>query len=215
MPAATPVIFTSYKNKTESIPVVVDNQVILTDSNGNFITSANPLPFVSVAENNNLEIISRQLDTNGDGSGTINANGNYAAPTRFYIQPAPGEIIYIARLIVTIEDTTGFQAEEYGNLGAALTNGITLQRSVNGVQTANYTPATIKTNADWGTYCYDVDLKSWGAGDEVILVRWTLQQSGVGVILNGDNLESLDIVLNDDLSGLITHFFVVQGHYIV
>lgn len=215
MPAATPVILTSYKNRTESIPVVVDNQVILTDSNGDFITSANPLPIVTTAGNNNLDIISRQMDTNGDGSGTINANGNYAVPTRFYIQPAAGRVIYVARIIVTIEDTSGFQAEEYGNLGAALTNGITLQRSINGVLDTNFTPVSVKTNAQWGSYCYDVDLKTWGTGNEFLLVRWTLERSGVGVVLDGNNLESLDIIVNDNLTGLITHHFVVQGHYLV
>lgn len=61
-------------------------------------------------------------------------------------------------------------------------------------------------------FCYDVELKSWGAGNEVLLVRYTFLKSGQFVRLVGDNNERLEVVLNDNLTGLIDHSFLIQGY---
>lgn len=159
-------------------------------------------------------IISRYLDLNGDGSGAKNANGDYSTVADiFYIQPPATQDYLLTRLIVSIEDTQGMQAEEYGNLGAALTNGITVRVQDDSGTLVDLTDsAPVKTNAKWGALCYDVDLKSWGAGDELILVRWTFSRSGRDVLLRGDRNERLEVVLNDNLTGLISHEFLVQGN---
>ena len=159
--------------------------------------------------------ISRFLDTNGDGTGTKNAVGNYASPTEFYIQPAAGTIYRIARMIVTIEDTTGFTATEYGNTGGALANGVTVQTKNDSGAITDWTdqqPVTV--NSEWGKMCYDVDLKSWGAGNEILVARWTFERSGQQIRLDGDdaNNERFVVSLNDDLTGLIQHYFLVQGY---
>lgn len=145
--------------------------------------------------------------------GSKNASGNYATPTKFSVQPGASEVWRLERLIVHIGDTAGMQAQEYGNLGAALTNGIIVQTARDGVQTKDYTDGLpVKTNADWGRLCYDVELKTWGAGNEYLQVRWTFGKSGTPVRLVGSQNDSLDIVLEDNLSGLIDHNFMVQGY---
>lgn len=142
-----------------------------------------------------------------------NARGNYATPTKFSIVPGAGQWFRIERLLVHIEDTNGMQAQEYGNLGSALTNGIIVQTARDGVQTLDYTDGLpVKTNADWGRVCYDVDLKTWGAGNEVMQVRWTFAKSGTPIRLAGSEGDSFDIILEDDFSGLINHNFMVQGY---
>ena len=156
------------------------------------------------------QMFSRFLDTVGDGSGTTNAVGNYSGGEEvFFIAPAITENFEVSRMIVSAEDTTGFQAQEYGNLGSALGTGIVVRVSdADGVKFI-LTEEPVTTNANWGTYCFDADVKSWGSGNELLLARWTFALSGTPVRLNpGDKLE---VVLNDDFSGLISHRFLTQG----
>ena len=71
------------------------------------------------------KMIFRACDTVGDGSGTTNAVGDYSsAADDFKITAQAGERLKIERMLVSYEDTSGMQAQEYGNLGSALTNGI-------------------------------------------------------------------------------------------
>jgi len=156
----------------------------------------------------------RFLDTVGDGSGTKNANGNYSlGEERFLIKPAADEVIRLERMIVTIEDTAGFTAAKYGDI-AALTTGVDIKFVRDGVDILSYTDnELITTNARWASFCYDADLKTWGAGNELLAVRWTFSKSGTPVRLVGSEVESFEIVLNDDLSGLVLHKFHVQGYY--
>lgn len=160
-----------------------------------------------------MKSLARYLDFNGDGTGGKNANGNYAsAADILYIQPPAGYTFHIARMIVEIEDTGVMRAEYYGSTNGALTNGIQVREQDDSGTINDLTDGVpIKTNAGWGSQCYDVDVKSWGAGNEVLLVRWTFAASGAPIVLDGANNERLEVVLNDDLSGLVEHRFMVQG----
>jgi len=119
----------------------------------------------------------------------------------------------VARMLVSVGDTTGMQAEEYGNLGAALTNGvsvITRTAASGGSTIIDLTDGLpITTNSAWGSLCFDVNLKSWGAGDELLVVRWTFALAGQPLYL--DTGQQIVVTLDDDLSGLQTHYFVIQG----
>lgn len=162
------------------------------------------------------QLVSRFLDTNGDGTGTKNAIGNYSgAVTKFKLTPAAGEIFRVARLIISIEDTNGMTAAEYGNLGSALTNGV-LVRVENGAGTVlDLTDGDpIITNAEFGSYCFDVTVKSWGQtpDDDLLVARWTFAKYEQMIRLVGDRGEFLSVVLNDDFSGLIAHKFMAQGY---
>jgi hypothetical protein len=156
--------------------------------------------------------ISQYMDTTGDGTGTYEANGDYsgAAEEFLYVAARPVEI---HRMVVTIEDTVGMQAEEYGNLGAALTNGVVVEiRDENdNVLVVLTGQDPVHTNAEWGSHCYDVDLKTWGSGDELLLVRWTFEKKGEPVQL--DTGQKLVVRLNDNFTGLLQHRFFAQGIY--
>ena len=161
--------------------------------------------------------IYRYLDTNGDGTGTKNATGNYAAAaTSFFIQPAPGEIFRIQRMIVSVHDEQKFKPEEYGNL-SALTNGIFVRVSNNGTTLDLTDGVPVKTNGGWGALCFDAELYSAAAGNgDYLRVRWTFAASGYPIRLVGDNNDRLEVVLNDDFNnngnGLIDQYFQVQGY---
>lgn len=156
--------------------------------------------------------LSRFLDLDGDGTGTKNAIGDYSTADTLYIQPAAGTVYRIERMLVSIEDGVGMRAERYGGLAAALTNGVTVRVADDSGTILDLTDGLpIKSNAGWGSYCYDVDIKAWGAGNELLLVRWTFAKAGVPLRLDGDNNERLEVILNDDMTGLVSHYFMVQG----
>lgn len=157
--------------------------------------------------------IYQYLDTNGDDTGEINAVGDYSStPEVFYIQAPLGKKYELHRLIIAIEDSAGFRAERYGNLTAALTNGIEIKTLNDDGETCDLTDhKPIKTNAQWGMLCYDVDLKTWGAGDELLVARLTFEKAGEPLIIDGDMSGRLEVQLNDDFTGLVEQHFMVQG----
>lgn len=151
----------------------------------------------------------RHLDTVGDGTGSIDGNGNYSVTPRKLKLTAASELD-LHRMMVEIRDTGAFSAEKYGAL-AELTNGVKVEAidADDNVLIDLLDGTPIKSNAEWGANCYDVDLKTWGAGDEFVLVRWTFAKAGAPLTLHAG--ESLQVTLQDDLSGLVEHHFLVQG----
>ena len=158
----------------------------------------------------------RLLDTNGDGSGTTNAIGDYDPTAEiFYIQPPAGTVYRIARMIVHAEDGPSMTAEEYGNLGSALTNGIAVRvQDDSGTIVSLTDDFLIKSNAHWAAMCFDADVKTWGVtpSNELLAVRWTFTKAGQYIRLDGDNNERLEVLLNDEFDGLVSHYFFVQGY---
>jgi len=156
----------------------------------------------------------RYLSTTGATGGTKNAVGDYSSSaTDFYFVATPGPA-WVERLILYIEDTKGMEPEEYGNLGAALTNGWSIKvKDADDVVLLDINDGIpVKTNAGIGRMCYDVDLKAWtNTTNEVVLARFTFSRAGSELKLNAG--EKLVITLNDSFVGLIDHYFQIQGHY--
>jgi len=156
----------------------------------------------------------RYLDTVGDGTGTKNAIGDYSSAAQIFKIAPPANVTYrLARMLVTIEDTTGMTADEYGNIGSALSTGVVIRLQDDSGTLVDITDGLpIKTNAQWATHCFDVDIKSWGQtpSDDLLVARWTFTKAGQFLRLTGD--QELQVVLNDDFTDLIAHYFVVQGY---
>lgn len=152
----------------------------------------------------------RYLDTNGDGTGTKNANGDYSGGEEiFYIAPPAGQTYELERMLIYVQDTGTFDAAKYGN-GATLTTGIVVRVANDAGTLLDLTDGEpVKTNTHWGRQCYDVEVKAWGTGDEVMVVRWTFAKSGRPIRLHAG--ERLEVVLNDALDVLVGHYFQVQG----
>ena len=188
--------------------------LVTNESAPGLVGDANPLP---VAQDNDGAVqqnLFRYLDTVGDGSGTKDAVGNYAgAVEEFKIVPAAGEVMRIHRLIVSAIDTTGMDADKYGN-GITLTNGIFVKtKNASGTILDLTDGEPILTNGAWAHLCYDADVKTWGSGNDHLVVRWTFSKSGAPIRLVGDDGEYLSVDLNDSFAGLLGHFFMVQGVY--
>jgi hypothetical protein len=167
-------------------------------------------------------ILYRFLDTVGDGSGTKLVNGDYSSTlTKFLIKPTAPEVFYLTRMIVSLTDNGNITPLTYGAL-ATLSNGISVKYKLDGVTTDFTNGVTIKSNGDWGRYCYDVTLNSLGPGnDGFVFVRWTFEKSLLKVKDGGSQTAALKleghkddefyIEVNDDLRGLISHYFMVEG----
>lgn len=180
------------------LTALVDYWVILVDANTiQLATSyANALAGTAVA-----------FTDDGTGTQTLHI------PFEFFIAPPAGVVYRIARMIISMGDTAGFQAEEYGNTGAELARGVTIKERNAATIFTNFTDGfPIKTNALWGNISYDVDVKTWGAGDEVLLCRYTFKEASQYLRLDGDNNEKLVVELNDVFTGLTHHHFLVQGN---
>jgi hypothetical protein len=158
----------------------------------------------------------RFADTVGDASGTKNANVNGSVtPQVFRIQPKPGENYRVSRLIVTIQDVGKPDSGKYGNsIDLSAGTGIVVRlrrRSTNTVITDLTCADPVKTNMDWGKFCYDVMENSWGSGDGYVAVRWSFFKTGQEVQLDGNLGDCIEVTIADDLTGLTGHYFMFQG----
>lgn len=157
--------------------------------------------------------IYRFLDTTGDGTGTKNANvDGSSTAVLFKYTPETKDRTNIHRMIVHIEDTAPFSADEYGNLGAALTNGILVQirkQADDAVVLDLCDSVPVKTNSQWSRMCYDSSTDSYGSGNDNVKVRWTFTKSGNPLYIQDD--EYFCVIVQDNLTGLVEHYFMVQG----
>lgn len=142
----------------------------------------------------------------------VDAIGDYSSEAAiFEVRPPDGETWNIARLIISVTDSGSFDSGAYGN-GITLTNGITLRVSNDDGIVYNMTPDPIITTVDWSEYCYDGRVDSFGTGNNAFFARWTFRNAGLFLQLDSRRNERLELVVNDDLTGLIQHRFLVQGH---
>jgi len=159
--------------------------------------------------------IFRYLDTVGDGSGIKNAMGDYSGAVEEFLYIAGGPAatgrVDLHRLVIFVRDSGLFTADSYGAL-AALTNGIEIEvrDSDDNILVDLTDGVPVKSNAQWCRVCYDSILQDYGAaGDSYVVTRWTFTRSGSPLALKaGDRLV---VKLNDDLTGLIDHTFMIQG----
>ena len=158
------------------------------------------------------KLISRCASTNGDGTGTFDATGDYsgASAINLKVTPPAGQVYDLHRVIVGIADTT-MTAAKYGGI-AAITNGVIVTvKNASGV-IYTLTAFAIKSNGDWKRHCHDLLPEDYGAAANVISIRWTFAKTGAPITVSGDAGEYLNFALSDNFTGLTSHTFVVQGH---
>ena len=126
--------------------------------------------------------IYQHLDTTGDGTGTINAIGDYSgAVTDFkFTYNVSNKTALIYRLLAYIRDGGTIRADSYGAIANGLTNGIQLAvLDENGDVKLDLTHThPIKVNGDWAMHCYDMAEHTFGAGDNFVTARWLKEPSG-------------------------------------
>lgn len=160
----------------------------------------------------------RVLDTNGDGSGTTNANGNYnSAIEIFYIQPAAGEIFRLEQMMMCLRGEKGKLRIDWYYEDHALSVGVQFRiQDDSGTITDLSNGLPIKRLGDYMRLCGEVNL--YTSSDQASTygyagTKWDLSAAGYPIKLDGSNNERLEVVLHDNFSTLDEHYFTVQGYY--
>jgi len=161
-----------------------------------------------------LSRIDQYLSTNGDGTGEMEATGDYSSTQEiFYIQPASTDIYYIRRMLVFYEDNLSFDSGAYGNsISITGSDGIQVRVQNDSGTISDLTAGQlIQINPHWKRQCYDTDVSSYGSGDESLGARWTFEKAGSDIRLDGSDNQRLEVVLDGNFSGLEDQAFLVQG----
>jgi len=140
----------------------------------------------------------------------MNVNASLASPETFIIKPHVGEIIHVTRILISMTQSTAGDLGLFGNL-AALTNGVLIRVKASG-QYGSFT--NWKANADLKNDMYDVefDTRSGGGGTYGTSGRGSFSRIGVAVRLDGSQGDQMEIILQDDVSGLTSFAIKAQGH---
>ncbi|MCK5616395.1 hypothetical protein KAR91_81790 [Candidatus Pacearchaeota archaeon] len=151
-----------------------------------------------------------------DGSDVIKVDTNMAVdgsitPVVFTASAAPGEKIDLIRLLFSISSTASPDDSKFGGI-AALTNGVHIRRNIN--DTTYQTIAIWRANKDMKLDMYNVDYaQKAGGGNWGTNGRWSVFD-GTGAVINIDNAdgETLECIIQDNLTGLLTYRMKGQGH---
>jgi hypothetical protein len=142
----------------------------------------------------------------------MNVDGS-VTPQSFQIGPVgvgSTATIEITRLMGHILDSTAMDDGKFGGI-AALTNGCVLRKHDGVIKNI----WNIKTNGDIALICYDLKYSDKAPGGQFGLnFRNTYaSQAGHGVALELVPGEYLELIVQDDLTGLDKFFMMAQGHY--
>jgi hypothetical protein len=155
----------------------------------------------------------RYLDTNGNGTGTKTAIGNYSiTPATFFIQPSAAQNFVITELVFQYSDSGGFPIAGYGS-GAILTNGIRFEAVINGVTFDLLDGLRIKRNDDYFHLITNTKLQLFSGSGGTVNGSFNISDFGVPLKLKGATADKLQIILNDNFSLLVDQTFVVHGYF--
>ena len=159
--------------------------------------------------------ISRSIYRYLSSDGTATGTKDMATTADDYFFQNVQRYTAITRLIVSYQDGSGGTDAEYGNLNAALSNGITVHvDSAADVELLDLTDGVpITFNAGWGALCFDYAVKNQGsAANDLWVIRWTFERSGRPLLLKPG--EKLVMSIQDDLTNLVNHYAMAQGYYL-
>jgi len=141
--------------------------------------------------------------------------GTGASPQIFQIGPVgagTGVAVDITRIMGYIQTTGTMDDSKFGDIAGGLTNGVLLRQNngeINNIW-------NVKTNGEFGLLAYDTAYTDKApAGSEGFRFRNTYAgQSKHGVTLRLQPGETLEILIQDDLSGLEVFNVMAQGHIV-
>lgn len=142
----------------------------------------------------------------------LNVNGS-VTPVVAYLKPLPGVKWDVTRIIGAMTHATAPNDGLFGGI-TALTKGIIIRKS-NGV---HHTIFNVKSNGELKERMYDVQ---YAAAPPTALEGTAFRRTfagqdknGVVIRLDGDLGDQLEIIIQDDLTGLASFRIVAQGHVV-
>lgn len=127
--------------------------------------------------------------------------------------PSIPSLVDITRIILTCTTSTAVDLNKFGDL-AALAVGLVFRLDIADA----YTLGNAKTNKDLAGFSYD--FTPWvasnpGQGIDGFTMRMTFAgQNKIGVALRVDSTENVELLVQDDLTGLVTFNAIVEGHLV-
>ena len=157
--------------------------------------------------NPNATPLIRLLDTIGDGTGAISANGNYATVAKVFTAKTPANKIWFIDFIkLQLTDNGVFYQQGYGGSNIPLTNGFTVTIYKNGI--AQILTPTIKTNDHFNHYSFEYMAIPFQTSFSTVNA---ILRFDVPFILCGNQGDKVEITLHDDFSYLVDQTFVIHG----
>lgn len=149
------------------------------------------------------------------GLENLNQDGS-VTPIIAFVSPQnlqDGVGFHITRIMISITDETAMDDGIFGG-GAALTNGIVV-RTIRDGEFHNLFNA--KTNGDLAAHAYDLTYASKPPAGSGHGLRWRRtfggqSKGGSVVALSSTTNDQIQIVIQDNLTGLVTFTAVAQGH---
>ena len=170
----------------------------------NTLTLDRPLDF-GYEVNDAVEVVHADLRTD---------IGTLADPVSHKVQPEPGVIWHIERIIMSMTHSSAATDDKLGNL-AGVANGVVFRAYIGGQY---YTFTNWKTNRDIRLDMYDVEYTD-KAGSSLFgtHARGSFNRIGVTVRLDGGNGEDissdfLEVLVQDNLQSLTSFLINAQGH---
>lgn len=168
----------------------------------------------------NTLTLNRPIDSGYDIGDTVSivstnmaVNGTLASPVSFKIRPVPGVTWHIVRFLFSMTHSSAGDLGLFGNL-STLTNGVVI-RAYNGAADIYRTFTLWQSNSDIKDNMYDVnfDTRSGGGGTFGTTGRGSIKL-GTGAVprVSGTNGDFIEILIQDDLTGLTTFKQKAQGH---
>ena len=146
------------------------------------------------------------------GSRTMNVDGSTTAQT-FSNGPGAGKIWYVYELRFVISDLKVESRDKLGDIAGPLTNGILLQNDIDSV---TYEITTIKRNAEIAAvWNYEFSAKSdLALANEDALFVGFMQFDNI-VVLDGDRSDTMQAVIQDDLTGLTELLMTFKAYEVI
>lgn len=141
----------------------------------------------------------------------MNVVASAVAPRIFVFKPHDNTTVWhMTRMLLGMTHATAGDMGLFGNQ-AALTNGVLIRDKTNGVVR---TLTNWKTNADIERDMYDLrfDSRAGGGGTFGTSGRGSFSRLGAVLRLDGALAEQVEVVIQDDLSGLTEFLINGQGH---
>lgn len=139
----------------------------------------------------------------------MNVLGTLASPISYKLEPpATDERWQLTRMMITMLDGSAMDDGKFGGLDE-LANGVVIRQSTDGViRTLSYW----QSNSDMKDDMFDVIYSDKApAGQFGLSARWTFTRAEFVVDLDGSTGDFLEVLVQDDLQGLLDFRIKVQG----
>jgi len=151
------------------------------------------------------------------GDPNLNVLGSIITNRIFSIAPSTLQKIHITRIMITMQDASAMDFSTFGGIAGGLAIGCLLRElGSDGNYTNNF---NWRDNGEFIDRAFDHRLQSKiGGGLHAFAARSTwagMSKRGVVLPLDGALLEELEIIVQDDLTGLDKYRAVAQGHVVL